>query len=123
MIWLKAGLLLVALGIGYAIVTSYNSAISEAEIARTQAATFEAAFVSELTKNRQLMTANKQLNDTLKAKSDEEQAMRLSLHRLAKGLAELKRDDPVVRDWADAPIPDVVRQRLRDRAAPTAQRN
>jgi hypothetical protein len=109
---LVAGLLM-ALGMGL-MVWKYNTAIEEAVLAEQKLATANESIkiMGErlaASQQRELM-----LDDLVKMKQERNDEVQRKLDRLDARLDDLVRTDPAVRAWADTPIPDSVRDVLRE---------
>lgn len=111
-----AVLLAIAVAAG-AMVLKYNDAISDAEAARSKVTKLEGALVEQTHAFEVLQTRFEMVDQVLKEKQDAEQIVRRSLYRFERKLGDLRSSDPVVRDWADTPIPDAVRGLMQDSGA------
>lgn len=100
-----------------AMVLKYNDAIDDAAVQRAKAERFETALGETQRDFEVLQTRYEMVDQVLKEKQDAEQIVRRSLYRFERKLGDLRSSDPVVRDWADTPIPDAVRGLMQDSGA------
>lgn len=91
-----------------AMVLKYNDAIEEAAFQREKTDRLETALKDTQHDYEVLQTRYEMVDQVLKEKQNAEQIVRRSLYRFERKLSDLRSSDPVVRDWADTPIPDAV---------------
>lgn len=111
-----AVLLAIAVASG-AMVLKYNDAIDDAAAQRAKTERLETALKDTQHDYEVLQTRYEMVDQVLKEKQDAEQIVRRSLYRFERKLGDLRSSDPVVRDWADTPIPDAVRGLMQDSGA------
>lgn len=104
-----------------AMVLKYNDAIEDAAFQREKTDRLEAALRDTQHDFEVLQTRYEMVDQVLKEKQNAEQIVRRSLYRFERKLGDLRSSDPVVRDWADTPIPDAVLGIMQDNGADNRQ--
>jgi Tfp pilus assembly protein PilE len=121
MIWAKIiGVGVLALVV-YLAFNTYNNAIKETERVKADLATEQAnkeIVIGQLkvqaTEAMNAKAREDQANKLVKEKADEAAKIAKRADAFETSLAKLRRSTPVVASWADSPVPDAVRQLLRD---------
>lgn len=122
-----AVVLAVAIGFGYKTVSTYNAALADAaktaqdlKTEKENKAAVDTALASQKDELAKQQTRMNDLDKRLKEKSDESEKAKNDAAAFKSSFDALKKQKPAVRVWADAPIPDDVRQLLREGAASAA---
>jgi len=105
--------LAVAIAAG-AMVLKYNDAIDDASTARNETSVIANAMQKQQFEFALLQSRYDAVDAALKEKQSNEELVRRALYRFERKIGDLRASDPVVRDWADGPIPDAVLGVLRD---------
>lgn len=118
MIWQIRLALVVLLALGASVATAkYTNAIHAARTAKAEVAQMTEVIANQKHEQELLQARYDQLDAVLKEKQGYEDAIRKHLAGFSRKLEKLRQDDPAVRNWVDTPVPDPVRDLLRE---PTA---
>lgn len=120
-IYAQLAVLLAVIVAAGAMVLKYNDAIEEASVQRAKTSHLETALKDTQHDYEVLQTRYELVDQVLKEKQNAEQIVRRSLYRFERKLGDLRSSDPVVRDWADTPIPDAVLGIMSDSGANDSQ--
>lgn len=122
-IYLQLAFLLAIVIAAAAMVLKYNDAIDDAAVARDKVSRLEGALAEQTNALETLQIRYEMVDQVLKEKQNDEEIVRRSLYRFERKLGDLRSADPVVRDWADTPIPDAVIGIMSERRAGNSEGN
>lgn len=114
--WIVMGVAVVAVTVAGGALWKYNTAITEAERLRGENSTLTTALGEQTAQTKLAVERGKMLDSLLKEKADNEELLRNALARFDRNFSQLRREDPVVREWADTPVPPALLDLMRPEA-------